>query len=97
MNGIGSSKVRNAKKRMNKEHKFLGTLSVQCDEESGIDLVHDDSGNLLPITQLVKVVSGQSHIMRFVRDGVMVELADVRASLDVIASCKETVKRFTGK
>lgn len=92
---IGSSKVRAARKRMAKEREFLSSLSVQCDEEDKIDLVHDDDGKLLPTDQLVKVVSGQSHIMRFVRDGLTVEIEDVKNALNVLSGCAATVAKFT--
>jgi len=97
MNKVGSSKVRAARKRMEQEHKFLGTLSVQCDEDDKIDLIHDDEGNLLPTDQLVKVVSGQSHIMRFVRNGLTIEIEDVKKALEVAASCASTIAKFTSR
>jgi hypothetical protein len=93
---VGSSKVRNARKRMEKEHEFLGSLSVQCDDEAKIDLVHNDFGELLPTNQLIKVVSGHSDVMRFVLGDSIVDLSTIKAALGVIASCKATIKRFGG-
>jgi hypothetical protein len=92
---IGSSKVRNARKREAKEKEFLSSLSVQCDDEDKIDLVHDDEGNLLKTGELVKVVSGNSNAMRFVRNGLAVDIEDVKNALGVLANCAITIKKFT--
>jgi len=53
--GVGSSKVRNANNRIAKERKFLGSISVQCDDESLIDSLIGDDGQTLPIKDVLNV------------------------------------------
>ncbi len=94
---IGSSKVRNAQKRITVENEFLGSLSVQCDDESLIDSVLGDDGQIMSLQTVMEVVSNNSNTVRFVKDGAVVGLDAIKGSLAVIASCKATVKRFTGR
>lgn len=92
---VGSSKVRNARKRLEKEESFLSSLGVQCDDEDKIDLVHDNDGNLLRPSELYRVVSGHSNVMRYVLKGQIVETSRVKSALEVIVSCLATIKRFS--
>ena len=94
---IGSSKVRNANKRITIENKFLGSLSIQCDDESLIDCMIEEDGQVGGLQEMMEVVSNNSETVRFVKDGVVIGLDAVRNSLYVIASCKATIKKFTGR
>jgi hypothetical protein len=93
---IGSSKVRNASKRIAIENKFLGSLSVQCDDSSLIDQVIGDDGEVKPFQQVMEVVTNNPDTVRFFKGGV-IGLDVVKASLVVIANCNATIKRFNNR
>ena len=94
---IGSSKVRAATKRITIENKFLGSLSVQCDDENLIDSVLSDDGQITNLQSVMEVVANNSETVRFVKDGAVIGLDAVKSSLAIIANCRATIKRFTGR
>jgi hypothetical protein len=97
LSGIGSSKVLSAKGRITKENKFLGSLSVQCDDGSLIDQVIGDDGEVLHPRTVMAVIEQHPDQVRFFKDGAAVALHIVKKSFDVIAQCQATVNKFTKK
>jgi len=97
LSGIGSSKVRSAQGRIVKENKFLGSLSVQCDDGTLIDKVIGDDGEVRPVRQVMEVIEQYPEQVRFFKDNAVVALYIVEESFRVIHQCQETVKKFSNR
>ena len=97
LSSIGFSRVRNAKNRIQKERKFLGTLSTQCDDEDLIDQILSEDGQPLGVSDLVPIVASNAGKIRFVAGTSIVGLDTIRASFETIQSCQATLKKFGGR
>ena len=94
LKGVGSSKVRNANKRIAKEKAFLDSLSVRCDDVGMIDSVIGNDGQALPVKQVMAVAEHHEGI-RFAIKGVSVSLETIVKSFQVIDQCQKVVGRFS--
>lgn len=94
---IGSNKIHTAKVRLNEERKFLDSLSIQCDESFLIDEVISDEGMAHSVPFISRAIEDHPNQIRFVLNGLVINLESIQRSLKLIANCREIIKNFEGQ
>lgn len=90
MSEVIRCKVKEAEGLLMEELKFINSLSISCDDENLIDSVHDDYGNLLPMSDLISLVKLNEGLNFSYKGKVM----DIQKSLDNVDYLKEVIRIF---
>lgn len=95
--GIGSSKLRNATTRMNREKEFLHSITVQADDMEALEQKLQAKPSVLRVLKAIRDQVVDAATVRFVIGERVVSQEEIAESRRIFNECKATVQKFGGE